>query len=187
MALYGGFDVTKHLDELDSPLVSQEGVLTPATRRARCLANLGLTATAAELNSAADVSSRVVVIADADTYAFLVADSGKTHVVEAITGDMAFSMPTLADGLEFTLIHGGIVAEADDWIITASGPWKGGMLFLDEDAGAADGVDTVLPDGTDLIMTVVTPDVGTRVHFVCDGTNWYASATIVSATIPTFT
>ena len=35
MALYGAFDQTKHLEELDTPLVAQDGVLTPATRKAR--------------------------------------------------------------------------------------------------------------------------------------------------------
>ena len=44
MALYGAFDQTKHLEELDTPLVAQDGVLTPATRKARVLANLGITA-----------------------------------------------------------------------------------------------------------------------------------------------
>lgn len=40
MSLYGAFDRTKHFDELDDPLVTNEGVLTPAQRRARVVANL---------------------------------------------------------------------------------------------------------------------------------------------------
>jgi hypothetical protein len=40
MSLYGAFDQTLHLDELDTPLVTNEGVLTPAQRRARVIANL---------------------------------------------------------------------------------------------------------------------------------------------------
>lgn len=40
MSLYGAFDTTAHLSELDNPLVTNEGVLTPAQRRARVLANL---------------------------------------------------------------------------------------------------------------------------------------------------
>lgn len=65
MSLYGAFDQTNHLDELDSPLVTQEGVLTPATRRLRVLQKIAgqtdialvdlqvladMTATAAEVN-----------------------------------------------------------------------------------------------------------------------------------------
>jgi hypothetical protein len=59
MALYGAFAQDQHMDELDSPLETQEGTLTPATRRARVLANLGMAATAAEIDNAADVSARV--------------------------------------------------------------------------------------------------------------------------------
>lgn len=40
MSLYNSFDRTKHLDELDSPLVSNEGVLTPLQRRQRVINNL---------------------------------------------------------------------------------------------------------------------------------------------------
>jgi hypothetical protein len=149
----------------------------------------GVTATAAEINAAADVGGRIVDIADADTYTFLVADSGKQHVVSAITGDMAFTLPAAAAGLEFKLMHGGIVAEADNWTFTTTGddPFAGGILWLDEDAGAADGVDTVLPDGTDDFMTIVDPSVGTSIRFISNGTVWYVDATIVSTTIPTFT
>jgi hypothetical protein len=66
-------DRYKHFDEFDDPLETNEGTLTPAQRKARALANLGLTATAAELNAmdgvtatfdeinkAADVSSFVL-------------------------------------------------------------------------------------------------------------------------------
>lgn len=42
MSLYGAFDTTKHFAELAEPLESAEGVLSPATRRARCRAALGL-------------------------------------------------------------------------------------------------------------------------------------------------
>lgn len=40
MSLYGAFDQTKHFEELTDPLVSQEGVLTPATRQQAALDNL---------------------------------------------------------------------------------------------------------------------------------------------------
>jgi hypothetical protein len=153
------------------------------------IAGDAVTATAAELNAVADVSSRLVEIGDVDTYAFLTANSGKTHVVGAITGDCAFTLPAAATGLEYKLMHGGIVAEADNWTIatTADDPFAGGLLWLDEDAGAADGVDTILPDGTDDLITVVVPSVGTSLHFISNGTVWYVDGTIVSTTIPTFT
>lgn len=40
MSLYGAFDSTKHFEELDDPIVTQEGVLSSATRKARAVANL---------------------------------------------------------------------------------------------------------------------------------------------------
>lgn len=48
MSLYGAFDQTKHFSELDDPLVTQEGVLTPAQRRARAIENLFGSASEAE-------------------------------------------------------------------------------------------------------------------------------------------
>lgn len=42
MSLFSSFDRTKHFEELADPLFSDEGVLTPAQRRARCLENLGI-------------------------------------------------------------------------------------------------------------------------------------------------
>ncbi len=93
MALYGGFDVTKHFDELDSPLVAQDGVLTPAVRRARCLVNMGVTSTAAELNVLDSVvggtvlaASAVVVDASKDLSEFgHVTGLGFQHVATART------------------------------------------------------------------------------------------------------
>lgn len=44
-----GFGTYAHFDELNEPLDTQEGVLSPTVRKQRCLANLGL----AGLNGAA--------------------------------------------------------------------------------------------------------------------------------------
>ena len=35
-------------------------------------------------------------------------------------------------------------------------------------------------------LTVVTPDVGTEINAICDGTNWYLSGFAVSATVPAY-
>lgn len=42
MATVGGFSRHHHLDELQEPLVTNEGVLSPAERQARARENLGL-------------------------------------------------------------------------------------------------------------------------------------------------
>jgi len=66
MSLYGAFDKTKHLDELDSPLVTAEGVLTPTARRARMLGNLsGAAMTAAQLAALAGVTPGTVTASKA--------------------------------------------------------------------------------------------------------------------------
>lgn len=45
-----GFQKTEHFSELADPLVTQGGVLTPAQRKALAIANLGITASLAEIN-----------------------------------------------------------------------------------------------------------------------------------------
>lgn len=50
MSLYGAFDKTKHMDELDEPLVTNSGVLAPATRRARVRANLEVSSSAEQVS-----------------------------------------------------------------------------------------------------------------------------------------
>lgn len=62
MALYGGLDASKHFDEFDDPIETQEGTLSSAVRKARALANLGVTATAAELNAMDGVTASAAEI-----------------------------------------------------------------------------------------------------------------------------
>lgn len=59
MSLYGAFDQTKHLDELDSPLETQEGVLTPAQRRARVSANVFASGVTNTLNGVLDIDGTI--------------------------------------------------------------------------------------------------------------------------------
>ena len=86
MALYGGFDVTKHFDELDDPLVTQEGVLTPATRRARCLVNMGVDATAAELDilDGATLSTAELNLLDGVT-----STTAELNILDGVTSTLA--------------------------------------------------------------------------------------------------
>ena len=39
---------------------------------------------------------------------------------------------------------------------------------------------------TNDFLTVVTPGAGTRVHVICDGTNWIVNGQVFSATVPAF-
>lgn len=152
---------------------------------------MGITATAAELNAAADNSARLISIPDAATYTVLAANSGKPHVLPDLTADITIDLPTPASGLEFEFYYKGVAADAQDWIFdTGSNTnyFVGGLVHLDTDANAAgDEVVPIAGDGnSNSKLTVLTPDVGTRVKFISDGTLWIVSGYAVSATVPAF-
>lgn len=152
---------------------------------------MGITATAAELNGAADVSSRLVSITDATTYTALAADSGKMHVFPDLTASCTVTLPAVAAGLEFTFIGKGVATDAQNWIFntgSATNFYLGGLQFLDSDEpGSGSTLVPVYPDGdSNDIMTIITPQAGTHVYMICDGTNWIINGTVYSATAPTF-
>src|SRR5688500_5501086 len=53
----------------------------------------GLTATAAEINAAADVSERIVNVTNAATYTVLAANSGKPHIMPDFTSTCTLALP----------------------------------------------------------------------------------------------
>lgn len=134
-----------------------------------------------------------VSITDATTYTVLAINSGKTHIIPELTADCTITLPTAAAGLEYTFVGKGVAVEAQNWIFdtgAAAAFYLGGLAFADTDAGAgADEIHAgVYPNGSSNdIMTIVTPaPAGTRIHLVCDGTNWIVNGVVYSATIPTF-
>jgi len=151
----------------------------------------GVTATAAEINAAADVSGRVVTIANATTYSVLAANSGKLHVIPDLTSSCTLSLPTASAGLEYTFIGKGVAADGQNWVINTGSDtnfFLGGVVHLDANAGPpTDEIVPIAGDGnSNSKMTVVTPGVGTRVNVFCDGTNWILSGFVVSDTVPSF-
>lgn len=150
-----------------------------------------IASSAAEIDAAADVSARLVSIADATTYAVLAANSGKPHVLPNLTSSCTLTLPTPASGLEYEFYYKGVAADAQNWVIdTGSNTnyYVGGLVHLDTDAGAAgDEIVPIAGDGnSNSKLTVVTPDVGTRVKAICDGTLWILSGFVASATVPSF-
>jgi hypothetical protein len=149
----------------------------------------GLTATAAEINAAADVSGRVVNVTDAASYTVLAADSGKPHVMPNFTASCTLALPTAAAGLEFTFYSKAVAADAQSWIFdtgSAAAFYLGGLGFVDTD-DPADTVLSVFPNGsTNDILTVAVPSGGTYVTLLCDGTNWIVNGLVVGATAPVF-
>jgi hypothetical protein len=152
----------------------------------------GVTATAAEINARAAAASRYVNVTNAATYSVLAADSGKIHIMPDFTSSCTLTLPTAAAGLEYTFIGKAVAADAQDWIIkspSATNYFLGGVSFADTDAGAgADEIHAgVWSNGsTNDFLTVVTPGAGTRIHVICDGTNWIVNGQVFSATVPAF-
>lgn len=137
------------------------------------------------------LNMRPVAVTDAATYSVLVKNSGKLHVMPNLTADCTITLPPVENGLKFEFMYGGAAADAQDWIIVTSATtelFKGGVTHLDADAGSAgDEVVPVYADfSNDDTFTVLTPEVGTSVTFVSDGTSWLTNGVVVSASAPTF-
>lgn len=149
----------------------------------------GLTATAAEINASSDVSARVVNVTDAATYTVLAANSGKPHVFPDLTQSCTLALPAVSSGLEYVFIGKGVAADASSWIFqsaSATNFFLGGVGFIDTD-DPADTVVAVYSNGSSNdFLTVAAPGAGTRIHLLCDGTNWIANGIVVGATAPAF-
>lgn len=147
-------------------------------------------ATAAEIDAAADVSARLVTVTNADT-AISASNSGKPHVIDDVSADRTFTLPTPASGLEFDFYPKLNAADGHDWIFSTGSNTNyivGGVAFLDTDAGAgADELSLVVGNGSsNSKLQVNLPQPGTVIKFICDGTLWVLSGTVFSTTAPTF-
>ena len=124
-----------------------------------------------------------VKVTNAATYTVLAANSGKIHIMPNLTADITVTLPTPAEGLYYKFIYGGIAADAQDWTFdTGSNTnfFLGGVAGHDPDDGD---VLVVYPDGnSNSKVKIDTPAGGTTVELLCDGTNWYISGNVVSAT-----
>lgn len=132
-----------------------------------------------------------VAIPDAATYSVLKEDSGKLHVFPNLTADITVTLPAAEDGLNYKFIYGGAAADAQDWIVATAATtelYAGGLVHLDTDADAAgdEVVDVFADFSNDDTMTILTPSAGTVVELFSDGTSWYVTGRVVSATAPTF-
>lgn len=138
------------------------------------------------------VRNNPVVVTDEATYSILKKNSGKLHVLPNMTQDSALSFPTEEDGLMYEFIYGGAADEAHDHTFDTGSDTNfmiGGVAFADTDAGdAADEINAgVYSDGdSNSIFTLNNVSAGTRLLFVCDGTNWYVSGIVFSDTVPSF-
>lgn len=137
------------------------------------------------------LNMRPVAVTDATTYSVLASNSGKVHAFPDLTADCTVTLPPVENGLKFELMYVGAAADAHDWTINASATtelFKGGVVHVDTDAGA--GGDEIVPVYADFsdddTLTVTTPEAGTLITLVSDGTSWLVTGTVVSATAPAF-
>jgi len=145
----------------------------------------------ADADNLREMTKGVVSLTDTTTYTALAANTGKTHVIPELTGNLTVSLPAAAAGLEYTFIMGGVATEGQNWIFnttSATNYYVGGLQHLDSDEpGSGSTLVPVYPDGnSNDVMTIITPQAGTRVHLVCDGTTWVVNGVVFSATAPTF-
>jgi hypothetical protein len=129
------------------------------------------------------VKAAPVAIADAASYAVLVANSDHLHVVPDVTADITVTLPAAASGLTYEFIYGGAAADAQNHIfVPTAGFYIGGVTFHDSQA---DATTAVYSDGnSNDVFTIVTPAAYT-VKFVSNGTNWYVTGNVQSATVCT--
>lgn len=193
MALYGGLDNTKHFEEFGTPLVSQEGVIPAATRKATALANLGVTATAAELNildgvtatadeinQAADVSGSFEVVTT--TNVITAAENGKTYFLNSATGFVT-TLPAVAVGLRFTVYLGATQPTSGNHTVVPNAA-NDNTIFGDYNVAGAT-VPASAEGSVNFVASTTLP--GDKVEFVCDGTNWYISGSAAATGGVTFT
>ena len=129
-----------------------------------------------------------VSVADAATYTVLDENSGLVHYMPNLTSTCTITLPTPKAGLWFEFSYSGVAADAQNWVIDTGSDtnyFDGGLQFIDNDT---DVVAPIAGDGnSNSKLTVVTPDVGTRVRVESrNGTLWTLSGHVGSATIPSF-
>jgi len=134
------------------------------------------------------MSIRKARYVDGTATATLTADqSGRVVLVGSaaagLAADTIFTLPGAEDALYFKFVYAGNAADAQDFQINTGSDTNyfiGGVL--QHDIGGEDGA-IYHPDGnSESRCNVLTPDGGTDVQVWCDGTLWYISGFVNSAT-----
>ena len=139
--------------------------ITPSASEINILT--GVTATAAELNMAADNSANVETVIT--TNVITAAESGKTFFLD-LAGGFVSTLPAPAAGLRFTFIVKTAPTTGDYTIVTNGTTQKvlKGLAVI-----AADAVGDVSAGGTTATFVANNALPGDRVDVICDGTIWY--------------
>jgi hypothetical protein len=113
--------------------------------------------------------------------------SGKTIIVgplaAGLAADTVFTLPTAAAGLHYRFVYVGGAADAQDFQINTGSDTNffiGGVH--QHDIGGEDGAAYHPNLSSNSKVNFLTPDAGTWAEVYCDGTNWFLSAFLSSAT-----
>lgn len=132
----------------------------------------GVTATAVEINMAADNSANCEVVTA--TNAIAAAESGSTYFLNSST-EFVSTLPAPALGLRYTFIVTAAPSGASYTIVTTSSAniIKGHVLTSDVNSATDADLET---SGGDTISFVDSKAVaGDKVEVISDGTNWFAT------------
>jgi hypothetical protein len=129
------------------------------------------------------VKAAPVAVADGSTYAVLVANSGKLHMVADQGQLITITLPAAASGLTYEFSYAGAAADASNHVfVPTAGFFIGNVSFHDSQA---DATTAVFSNGSSNdVFTLVTPASYT-LKFVSNGTNWYVRGHVQSATVCT--
>jgi hypothetical protein len=133
-----------------------------------------------------------VVVGNVTAYTVKADNAGLIHYIPDITSDITITPPAPQAGLWFEFVYSGTAADTADWIIDTGSDtnyFVGGVLYALTSAGdTEDEVSAVDSDNdSNSIMTVLTPETGTRVRIEStNGVTWHVSGVVVSDAPPTF-
>ena len=126
-------------------------------------------------------------VSGTETATLTLDQSGQTILVGAaaagLAADTVFTLPDAAEALYFRFVYVGNAADAQDFMVStgADANYFIGGVFQ-HDIGGEDGA-VYHPDGnSNSTCNILTPDAGTEIEVWCDGTLWYISGWVNSAT-----
>jgi len=147
-----GLGRENHLSELNDPLDTQEGVLSPSVRRARAQANLGVIVSAAATVGALKINQMPVPATATDTATLTAAQllNGVIHGTPTaaaaytlpLASDLAAALPTsvvIGDAFEFSIVNLATTVGFDITVTTNTGWTLAGPMVVG--AGPNDGTE----------------------------------------------
>lgn len=141
------------------------------------------------IDAAGGIVNGTVALGDANA-TISASDSGKVHIVANVSADRTFTLPAAEEGLTFKFVASVGAADGHDWIFATASTatlFKGGVVFLDTDAGPPTTTAVVVADqSNDDAFQVNLPQGGTAIEMVCDGTSWIVSGYVVATAAPAF-